>query len=173
MKKIAGPLAAVLVLVAGPAAARSIDDPTWESSRWPKNTLTANPALMIFFGLYNLQYERAVSEKVSVFGGPTYWNLDILGAELEIYMVDVGLRYFLTGQAPEGFFVSPAVGFVVGAIDGDPVMRPGWTASAMLGYTWLFGRFFDLSLGFGGTYVNLDSETHFVPSGRAAVGIAF
>lgn len=53
----------------------------------------------------------------------------------------------------------------------------GWTASGLLGYTWLFGRAFDLSLGFGGSYFNMKAGDAgirgFMPALRASIGAAF
>jgi len=165
-------LSLAFVLVAFPAAARSIDDPTWDSPRWPKNTLTTSPLMLV--GAFNLQYERAITERIALYAGPLYLNWDIDDLELDLWMVDFGARFFASGQAPEGFFVSPGVMLAFGTVDDEPVRGSGWLATFLFGYTWLLDRTFDISVGIGGAYVGFDKmEAKILPFGRAAVGAAF
>jgi len=167
-------LALALVLPAGPAAAaRSIDDPSWESPRWPKNTVTINPVMMLY-GAFNFEYERAISERVSIVAGPTYWNGKFLDSRLEIWVVDLGARIFATGQAPEGLFVSPRLSVFHGRVDGESTDAPSFAGSILFGYSWLIGRAFDLSLGVGGMFALLDEgEVRGAPIFRTALGVAF
>ena len=171
---VAGLVLAFLLPLAS-ASASSIDDPLWESERWPKNTVTTNP-LGMALGIFNLEYERAVYDRVSIYGGPSYFGLGVDDTSIDAFGIDAGARFFVSGQAPEGFFLSPGVGVAhVSATGSDSVI--GWTASALFGYTWLFDRAFALSLGFGGSYFNMKVEESgirgFMPSLRASIGAAF
>lgn len=169
-------LTVALLLPATSAFAASIDDPTWTSERWPKNTITTNP-LGMALGIFNIEYERAVSDRVSVYGGPSYFGLGIGDESIDAFGLDLGARFFVSGQAPEGFFLSPGLGLAYVTASATDESLFGWTASGLLGYTWLFGRAFDLSLGFGGSYFNMEVAgvgfRGFLPAARASIGAAF
>lgn len=152
----------------------------------PLNTITANP-LGLAFGALNFEYERAASERLSWFVGPSYWSFSTSlngGSEgkTAAYGLSAGLRYFLTGRAPEGFFLSPGVSAsYVTTSYGSGADAVGYDVSGIAGYTWLFGDVVDLSIGLGAAYRHAEVEvagrtlgfSGVVPTGRLAIGAAF
>jgi hypothetical protein len=77
----------------------------------PLNTITVNP-LGLALGTFNIEYERAVSQKLSWFIGPQYFSYSTendFGIDESATSVGVsgGVRYFFSGRAPEGWYVSP------------------------------------------------------------------
>lgn len=184
MKKVISGLAAAIVLsTAGLASAQTLASSV--ESEGPKNTITANP-LALMFGFFNFEYERAASSRLSWFVGPSYWSLSTsLGSEsasVSAYGLGGGLRYFLSGTAPEGFFVSPGISLAYATTDfGTGADAFGYEVSAIGGYTWIFGGVFDLSLGLGAAYREMEVQAGgstvghagVIPSGRLALGAAF
>ncbi|HLV61450.1 MAG TPA: hypothetical protein VKY51_08645 [Fredinandcohnia sp.] len=153
--------------------ARSIDHPTWHSARWPKNTVSFD-ALGMGLGVFGIEYERAVAERISLYGSPRYLDRRIDGLHAEGFGLDAGARFFVSGQAPEGLFLSPAVGLYLPTA-GDRLL--GWTATALVGHTWLIDRSFDISLGFGAVLYDLKEDGRerraIMPTGRISIGAAF
>lgn len=155
------------------ALAQSIDHPQWDSHRWPKNTITFD-ALGMGLGVFGLEYERAVTDRISLYGGPRYLDRRIDRIRTEGFGIDAGARFFVSGQAPEGLFLSPGIGLYLPA-RGDELL--GWSATALLGHTWLIHRSFHVSLGFGALLYDMDVdgvETRAImPTGRISIGAAF
>lgn len=184
MKKIiSGLLAALVLSTAGVASAQDLASSV--ESEGPKNTITANPFLLLF-GAFNFEYERAVSPRLSWYVAPSYWSYSVSAgsgeASSSAYGLGGGLRYFLTGTAPEGFFVSPGVSLAYATTDfGTGADAFGYDISAVGGYTWIFGGVFDLSLGLGVAYREMEvkaggmeiGQSGIVPTGRLALGAAF
>jgi hypothetical protein len=180
---IHGSLVALLVLVALPAAAADahIGEAPVEKSG-PKNTITANP-LALAFGTFNLEYERAFRDHLSFYVAPSYLGMELLGVSIEGFGLGGGLRYFVSGTAPQGFFLSPGIelSYVTLGEDNVEASAMGWSATGLVGYTWLLGDVFALSLGGGVSYVNVEAEagsltlgySGIVPSARFAIGGAF
>jgi hypothetical protein len=152
--------------VAGPAAAqehagRHATAPA-PAPASPKNTLTVLP-FAAALGFFSFEYERAVSDSVSIFASPTYfrpflleaWTEAFTGKETEIegYMLEVGPRYFFVGTAPEGLWVAPAaeLGMVSVKFNDIDVSANalGYAVAASVGFNWLIGDVVDFSMGVG------------------------
>lgn len=146
----------------------------------PPNTLTVK-----FGENLALEYERAVRPDVSIFIGPalavgfTNFNHEF-ESELGIGSV-MGARFFLSGEAPAGLFMSPFIDLSYYATNarGTHISGLRLKSGGMLGYTWIFGRRFVVSAGVGATYADITGGP-FVKSGgpvegtlRFAMGVAF
>lgn len=190
IKSTAAFASALALFAAGTASAQEAAPiqtpaaPAVEQQAGPLNTVTVNP-LGLAFGMLNFEYERAASQKLSWFVGPSYWSfssgIDENDATVSAYGLSGGIRYFLSGSAPEGFFLSPGLSAsYVAASEGD-ASAVGYSVSAIGGYTWIFGDVFDLSLGLGAQYtkseVKLGDTTigysGTLPAARLALGAAF
>ncbi|HEY0840912.1 MAG TPA: hypothetical protein VGD74_12050 [Vulgatibacter sp.] len=175
-------IATVVLSISGSAAAESMALGS-ESSARPTRTITANP-LALAFGIFSLEYEQAIADRqMSFFAGPTYYSWKGLGIDLTAIGANGGIRYFFKGTAPEGFFVSPELALLyTSAGEGDAAATAmSWGLSGLLGYTWIFGDVFDLSLGLGVSYQNYEVKvgdatagvSGILPTGRLALGAAF
>ena len=140
------------------------------SSVAPKNTITINP-LPLVIGMVSMEYERATSESLSLYVAPSYWSLS-LGTDADefsvfAYGLGLGARYFMTGVAPEGFWVAPGVelAFAGAEYRGAEGSGIGYGIGAQLGYTWLIGNVFDISLGIGANYTDSEVEVEYEEAG--------
>lgn len=193
---LAGSAAAEAPLDAQPAAAGPASPPPQtpmppaqgaaSSYEGPLNTLTVN-SLGLLIGSVYIEYERALSERLSWYAGPSYFGLDPGSADgdwtLRLFRLSSGVRLFLLGRAPEGLFLGPEVS--VGYIELDTkstiASATTWSAGGMLGYTWLIGDLVDLSLGLGLEHLSAstsyDGETYgssgLLPMLRLSIGAAF
>jgi len=156
-------------------------------SAGPKNTLTVNPIGLLLGGL-SLEYERAASPGMSWYIGPSYWGLSFSGGSLdgwglEKYDLSGGLRLFPGGRSPGGFYIGPtaSVGVATVSSPSSSSSATTWSLGAGLGYTWLVGDVFDISLGLGAAYMEAEAEVEgrtegssgIWPSLRFAIGPAF
>ena len=173
----------LLLLVTLPARADA-PPPAWLDGEISRNTV------VIKLGEhFAVEYERAVHPKVSVFVGPALfasYNKSGTHTRSELgFGGTVGARFFVTGLAPEGLFVGPllTLGYSTVRDTGDTDNTSHGlriTSGAMVGYTWIFGQVFDLSLGAGANYVNASTSVAGGPapspveaSLRGAIGVAF
>jgi hypothetical protein len=135
---------------------------------------------------FALEYERAINPTTSLFIGPALFaGFTSFGPEQAQELgigAMVGARFFLTGEAPEGLFAGPSLslGYASASSGGDRRSAMRVSSGAMLGYTWIFFRTFDLSLGAGANYVNVTNQLGGgrVPGPleatlRVAMGVAF
>ena len=166
MKSFMRVAAAVIVCsFAGGAAAQDAvpSTPLAAASSSPKNTLTINP-LPLVLGMVALEYERATSENLSLYVAPSYWSLSFGSGDDEFgfasYGLGIGARYFMSGVAPEGFWVAPGIdiGFASAEWRGVEGSGVGFGIGAQLGYTWILGDVFDISLGLGAQYASNEVE---------------
>lgn len=102
-------------------------------------------------GAVALEYERAVTEKLSLFVGPRVGFLGGVGVG-----GSTGARFFLAGSpAPTGVWFGPEFYFDYftsrTVVNGSPFAKQDLTAVmlAMLGYTWTHEKGFTASVGAG------------------------
>ena len=122
-----------------------------------KHDITFNPFALIF-GTVSLEYEQAINPRISFYAGPSIlaWNAlgSYAGESTKAYGLAAGLRFFISGSAPEGFWVGPDVSLAYAnatvTAGSTTVSATGYgvKVSALAGYTWFFSRFV-LSLGGG------------------------
>ena len=164
------------------------DSKTSSKDAHPKNAVTLNP-LPLVAGIVSVEYERAVHDRVSLFLQPSV--IAFKGAYPKLpedsslwgLGANAGARLFVTGRAPEGFWIGPQAGvaYVNATLHDVNGSAVGYSAGGLVGYTWLFGDVVDLSVGGGAGYVNTkvrveDSEVGYEgvePLLRLAVGVAF
>ncbi len=135
-----------------------------------------------FSGQIALEYERALHDRVSVFGAFYAVAFDSLGNDTLVgFGGVVGARVNLVGRAPEGIWFAWRVGgFRRNARGSQDIQLRGVQTGGMFGWTGVFRRFV-LSLGAGFTFaygvVEVrgqsvdDREWH--PSLRLGLGVAF
>ncbi len=167
--------------IAGPAAAqdRTGDHAAAPSPASPKNTLTVLP-FAAALGFFSFEYERAVTDSVSIFASPTYfrpyyieaWAEAFTGEDnkIEGYALEVGPRYFFVGKAPEGIWIAPAaeLGMVsVKFADVDASANAlGYAVAGSVGFTWLIGDVVDLSMGVGARHYSYTAKAKVTVEGK-------
>lgn len=136
-----------------PSQANAQADESAESKA-PQNTITGNP-LGLIFGNYALEFERVVSKSGSFYVTPAVTGASVSGAGIWGVGIDAGYRHFFTGEAPSGFWAGPTAGlaFVTGTGALSGVGGVGAGIGGMLGYTWILGKAFVISIGGGGSLV--------------------
>jgi hypothetical protein len=153
----------------------------------PKNTITWNP-LSILAGVLSVEYERALTEWLTVFAGPQIqvfpgvFNVPEDSSAFGVGLT-AGARFVLYGDAPEGFWISPqfSAAWATATVNGETADGVGFSAGALVGFSWFIGGVFDLSLGLGAGYVNASVTVGgdtiglegILPMGRLAIGAAF
>lgn len=141
-------------------------------------TITADP-LTELLGFVHVQVERVVSERHSLYLGP---SLKLFNSPLGVgtgpfngYGLEAGVRGFLTGTAPEGIWIMLRA--VLAAVTHANGVEPGGYGSALVGYTAILGPGFVLSGGLGISYFAYgpkDVGIHgFLPAAHTALGWAF
>ena len=173
------------------ATSASAQEPATAPGAPPKNTITVNP-LGLALGAINFEYERATSQGMSWFVGPQYssYSTSVIDDEYSAsaYGLIGGVRFFLTGPAPEGFIVSPnpSVAYATASVADNSASSFSYSLGAIGGYTWIFGDVFDLSLGLGAQYISTEVSVPSVegddlkigfsgvlPAARLSLGVAF
>jgi hypothetical protein len=150
-------------------------------ARAPENTVTVSLGQH-----FTVEYERAVRPDVSLYVGPALFAgfASLSGEERSELGLggQIGARFFITGQAPEGLFVSPSLTLAYARLRAGTTYQSGLRVSsgAMLGYTFLFGDVVALSLGAGASYIGISrTEGSVAMPGpleanvRVAMGVAF
>jgi opacity protein-like surface antigen len=163
---------AAALLTPGPANAQAPK----QSRRTPKNTLTFNSVAFFVgalpfegrdgedlmgnnLGVYAVEYERALSGRVSAYVAPALisFTRGYGGYLVSGFGADLGLRYFIVGEAPGGFWASAGLNAkTYSGTYGTSLGGPGeektssFGAGAMLGYTFLPLDVLDISIGAGG-----------------------
>lgn len=133
-------------------------------------------------GRIELEYERALHPRVSIFVGAYAVAYDSLGnAQLVGFGALGGARVYLVGSAPEGIWFAWEIGGFRRNERGNPdVLLRGVQTGGMIGWTGVWSRF-ALTLGAGGTYTHgrvqvfeqsvIDVEWN--PWLKIGVGVAF
>ena len=123
----------------------------------PPNVISWNGASLLQ-GFISFEYERALGRWFSVFGSPNLYVFDSGYGRLAkttadtALTLDVGMRIYLSDWSPRGFWLSPKIGG--GYTSSDEGKGSLWGVSASLGYNWIFGDVFLLSVGGGMGYQN-------------------
>ncbi len=109
-----------------------------------------------FAGRLELEYERALHSRVSIFGNMYVVAFDSFGNERLIGFGGlVGARVFLLGGAPEGIWFAWSIGGFERQsrpkLEGVDVKLAGMQTGGMFGYTGVWRRF-AFTLGGGATY---------------------
>ncbi len=186
--KLAGMTAALVI--GAPAHAREaretpgLASPSVEA---PKNVITLEPLAVVYARTIALEYERGIGRVGLHLGSAltlgSFDSADSNGDYLAV-AVTLGMRIYPWTDAPEGPFVGPFGSVAwVDADDGTTaVTGVGWSVGAMVGWTWLLGSVFALSLGAGAAWYSYGIERAdgttaghegFLPALRLAVGAAF
>ena len=185
MRRAAQGVAWVMVLAAtGPAWADEGD----AAEDRPLTTIQVDP-LTTALGFVHIQIERALSEKWSIYAGPSLHLFPGLLQEegedrwVRGYGAEAGVRYFAWGVAPEGGWVQVRgvaawiEGVDIAAAGEDEPQEFGGYVSALAGYTAIFGGGLVLAGGLGVQYVDYaigDVGTRSVlPAAHTTVGFAF
>ncbi len=165
-----------------------------EPARKP-NALTIEPLAVVFARTIALEYERGIGGWVSVFVQPSfvYGSSRVVTTEGnattttdgEYFAVGgtLGVRIFPWRAAPTGPFVSPFAGlaYTRARTGGDSASGLGWSVGGLIGYSFVLGSVFELSLGGGAAYAAYAleaggkrfGERGVLPALRLAVGAVF
>ncbi|TCP25769.1 uncharacterized protein DUF3575 [Tenacibaculum skagerrakense] len=134
-----------------------------------KNVIKANP-LGLAFGVADLSYERAVSDKSSFEIGLSYAGADVTSGSEKISASAIGAEgkfkfYFSSDKdAPRGWYAAPFVSYASASAEnngGDDVGFSAFSGGALAGYQWVFGggdSGFALDLNFGAQYVSASAK---------------
>jgi hypothetical protein len=150
MKKIILSVA-ILVLALGANAQKR------GSSESKPNVVKVNP-LGLLFGQASISYERALDEKNAVQVTPTFGFLSVGGVKYSTLGLSAEYRYYLSNSktAPQGFYVSPGVGFAsvkVKETGGASFTGSAFSVKALIGNQWTWESGFALDLFGGVNYV--------------------
>lgn len=154
----------------------------------PDNAITLEPLAVVFARTIALEYERGVG-RVGVHVGTalTLGGFDSGESSGDYLSVGAtfGARIYPWSEAPAGAWVGAFGGLAwVEAEDGtERSSGLGWSAGAMVGWTWILGSVFELSLGAGAAWYAYEvddaggrdalGEDGLLPALRLAVGVAF
>lgn len=184
----------IVLLVSGNASAQGLVDDSFAEVQIIENTgpshiITTSP-LTIFDGEVMLNYEHVLTDLISLEfglggGNPSTGQYeDVLS-----FTAEMGVRFYLTDDAPTGFFVSPSV-HSTGATPMDSEVDVLGTETSVqldMGYSWLLWDVVDLSVDWGIGYGEVelsgddaegsDLDTVLTDglaiNGRILVGVAF
>ncbi|MCA9514878.1 MAG: hypothetical protein KC635_08050 [Myxococcales bacterium] len=168
---------AALALGASPRAAAAASD-----DARPRFTLQVDP-LTTALGFVHAQLEWAFDPAWSVYVGPSVHLFPGLLAEDDDadftgLGVELGVRYYFHGAAPEGAWVLLRGVMAHLQLDDPPDTTAfGGYVSALVGYTALFDGWFVLSGGLGVQYVHYEvagsGTVGVLPAAHTALGVAF
>ncbi len=128
------------------------------------NSITINPLGMIF-GVYNVEYQRHISEKNALGASFSFWKPRLL--ELSNIGGDISYNFYSKGGF-EGLWIRPSVGFGVTKWEYDTVVWDDgfssskletidesiftFSAGATIGYKWTWPKGFTMGLAGGLQY---------------------
>lgn len=148
----------------------------------PNWTLQVDP-LTTALGFVHLQLERALGERASVYLGPHLRLFNGITSDAEDDFqglgVELGLRFFFTGRAPEGAWAMTrtVTAQVTTDATGETQTSFGGYTSVLGGYTWIVDRWLVLSAGAGVQYiyytVGEQGIEGVLPALHTAAGFAF
>jgi len=175
-------MAAGLILGGGmqPVWADGVDDT-------PRNVITLEPLAVVYARTIAVEYEHGF-EHIGVHLGTalTLGGFDSSESSGNYLAVGVtlGVRFYPWSDAPEGPFAGPFGSVAwVDADDGTSQSQGlGWSVGGLVGWTWVLGSVFALSLGAGAAWYAYDVDgaggttvgrSGLLPALRLAVGAAF
>ncbi|MBT8494774.1 MAG: hypothetical protein KJO07_17085 [Deltaproteobacteria bacterium] len=144
----------------------------------PQWTVQVDP-LTVALGFVHVQLERALSEKISVYAGPSIRLWDLLGEDDDPSYYGIGLeagvRFYVRGRAPVGtWLMVRGVGAYI-ADDNDNTDLGGY-ASVLVGHHFTFGRWL-LGAGIGVQYLHYTVDgtgtEGVLPAAHTTVGAVF
>ena len=156
----------------------------------PKNAITLEPLAVVFARTIAVEYERGFGAVgVHLGGAVTFGGFDSEAAsgDYRAFAATLGVRIYPWSDAPIGAFgdLFGSLGWVSAASGDESAEGLGWSLGAMVGWTWVFGSVFALSLGAGAAYYAHDVDpdgggsaqsegrSGFFPVTRLGVGAAF
>jgi hypothetical protein len=183
----AAALVALLSISTSALAQENLSKTDYTKPARPKNAIYVGPIALVT-QYWHAEYERAVTDNVSLWLSPTYHNGSIeldLGDGLALSKsersmgVDFGARYFFFGEAPTGFYAGPLLSALQSSMtyrdSDDDVTSSGFVfnVGGQLGYTFLLGNIFAISLGGGAGYgfTTAEPRTVTVPGVENLTGI--
>lgn len=175
-------IAVILSIAAGPRV-RADDEVDL-----PDNAITLEPLAVVYARTIALEYERGFGT-LGVHLGAAFTLGDFEGdGESGDYLAvgaTLGVRFYPWSDAPGGAFVGPfgSLAWVEAEDGGSRSEGLGWSAGAMVGWTWILGSVFVLSIGAGAAWYAYDVDgadggakvgrSGLWPALRLAVGMAF
>lgn len=140
---------------------------------WPHQVVSTSP-LSLLGGVFNAEYERALSDRLTVFGGPeVVFGVDypgddplLIGAAFSGLSIRLGVRYYFTGRAPSGLYLGGLAGLLNLSITGGalPLGIVGIPFGVEGGYKLLLWKI--LALDFG-LQVGTWAGTFYLASGES------
>ncbi|MCA9543506.1 MAG: DUF3575 domain-containing protein [Myxococcales bacterium] len=123
----------------------------------PKHTIQVDP-LTTALGFVHLQFERALTDRVSIYVGPHLRLFNSLLSDddepYKGYGAELGVRLFFRPTAPEGPWVQMrGVAAHLTLDDGDDTAFGGYV-SGLGGWTWIFDEQWVLAAGLGVQYLH-------------------
>ena len=169
---------AIAILSAPVALADSHQD-GGEAQDLPKWTVQVDP-LTLALGFVHVQFERALSDKISVYAGPSARLWDLLGEDDDLdYFglgLEAGIRYYVRGRAPVGTWLMVR-GIGAYLRDEDSNTAFGGYVSALVGHHFVLGKRWVLGAGLGVQYLHYSVEGSgtegILPAAHTTVGAAF
>lgn len=164
---------ALCTLTATTEALAEDEGPAW--------TLQVDP-LTTALGFVHVQVERAVTPNLSFYVGPSLRLFDnLLEDKEEAFLglgVEMGLRYFFSETAPEGWWVQVrGVTARLQTTEGPEKTAFGGYISALGGYTWIADGWFVLAGGVGVQYIHYKVAglgiEGVLPAAHTTLGVAF
>ena len=145
-------VAVAVTLIATLTTTAIAQEPVVRDSADYRQVLSANPLGLILLPWYNGEYERKVTEGVT---------LGLSGSRLPwgdgggFYSVNTAFRYYPNGTTFKGFYLGPRIGLFWVSQDQDVVgieldRGPHLGLGFELGYAWLVGLERPLSISIGG-----------------------
>jgi len=153
----------------------------------PRNAITLEPLSVVYARTIALEYERGFGRVgLHIASALTLGGFDSADSQGDYLAVGVtlGLRVYPWSEAPAGGFLGPFASVAwVDADDGAKRSQGlGWSVGAQVGWTWILGSVFALSLGAGAAWYAYDLDgaggtavgrSGLLPALRLAVGAAF
>lgn len=146
-----------------------------------KNTIYVN-ILPLLLGNVNVNYERALTPKISAMIGGYYWSFTLREFDFTSTAIKAGIGFYPAGNALRGFYFLPNYVHSIFGIthkpSGEKGVTTGSTISFEVGHRWIWkgGVTFDLSIGGGirkaETMVG-DAKFSMSVTGLTHVGIQF
>jgi hypothetical protein len=134
-----------------------------QSPRW---TIQIDP-LTLALGFVHVQVERALSDRVSIYAGPSVRLWDLLAEDDDPSYyglgIEAGVRIYVRGKAPVGTWVM-ARGVGAYIVDEDDNSDFGGYGSLLVGHHFVFGRWL-LGAGIGVNFM------HYTVDGTGSEGI--
>ena len=127
--------------------------------------------LGILIGQFGVEVEYRLSRRISTYVSGSLMVADLLLAPpINLLSLSAGARFYVGSMPVEGFWFGVDAGVAVAWKDSN--VGDGQLFSAGIGYTWVFGKSFVLSIGGGGQMVVTDNGVGFLPTLRFSLGFA-